>query len=738
MGSVCQHITLVASQSWTETAWNLFLGSVFHHQSGATISTMATMPILVTLAALSWSTFAQVETPIKTCCPPAHFLAIEDWQESRQTVEGIWYSQKPADALEGAYGYRYLSGYQDWLPIMQVNNLIPEHKTPVRHGRHYYITRVSCVPNEKNLPPIDGFQRSSESSLPEFATWDDRKNNRKLFSNRSHPLAEGQMLKSIGHQLPSCPVQALSTMVLGDGRSNGFIDRPTGRYRHSYAFSSAFLRINASGRLVGEQMDQIGLPNLRMGWELPYEWHDEEEGSWESPEDRRKEPQLPPPADDTDLGVDFCLTWSSDPRISTTTVADLGLEFDPSEEKPFEEYVNDGGPLNLLEAVYCDPCKAKVLCSLVTKNIWPLIRPYIDPTNYLFDPNELQVAFFFPYLDTNKDGKVSVWEVYDGRVVEILRSIFDGLDVNGNGVLEKSEAIPENLFRPKFIRNIIAEMFKLADRNQDTSLTVDDVPPLYCASEDDCYAMDPDCNQMEVEECVRMYPSKGAMYGKLKLKKAEDYCYTLYRLSMSDKLQECKNQISTYLPLLDQNGDSRLTLAEIQDPLIRFVQFLMGQSGKLVGVDEIVSGLEKLGESPEVTNPLRQYLRPALATLPMKILQALVASGDLDGDGGLNWEEFEGFGNFDFVANWFGYARCSRDRGGEGCKVWETGFSKEVKALLGGMEICEHKSRTDKTCFPATANHQYFRRYISEPKVLERLLQNLLFHKDFLFPSWQE
>ena len=51
--------------------------------------------------------------------------------------------------------------------------------------------------------------------------------------------------------------------------------------------------------------------------------------------------------------------------------------------------------------------------------------------------------------------------------------------------------------------------------------------------------------------------------------------------------------------------------------LISFPQ--MRQPGKLVGVDEIVSGLERLGESPEVTNPLRQYLRPALATLPMYV-----------------------------------------------------------------------------------------------------------------------
>ena len=52
----------------------------------------------------------------------------------------------------------------------------------------------------------------------------------------------------------------------------------------------------------------------------------------------------------------------------------------------------------------------------------------------------------------------------------------------------------------------------------------------------------------------------------------------------------------------------------------------MGQPGKLVGVNEIVSGLEKLGESPEVTDPLRQYLRPALATLPMYDLINVVSS----------------------------------------------------------------------------------------------------------------
>ena len=43
---------------------------------------------------------------------------------------------------------------------------------------------------------------------------------------------------------------------------------------------------------------------------------EEEEYDYDSSyEDLRKEPQLPPPAEETDLGVDFCLTWSADPRL---------------------------------------------------------------------------------------------------------------------------------------------------------------------------------------------------------------------------------------------------------------------------------------------------------------------------------------------------------------------------------------------------------------------------------------
>merc|ERR1712222_189256 len=162
----------------------------------------------------------------------------------------------------------------------------------------------------------------------------------------------------------------------------------------------------------------------------------------------------------------------------------MGIE----EEKLFEEYLKRGGPLQLLEAVYCDPCKAKVVCSLVTKDIWPMLNLDILTSD---DPNRLVLWFGVPYLDFDGDGTVRVYE-FDERVLQILRGIFNGLDVNGNNVLEKSEAIPENLFRLQFLRNIFSVIFDLADRDKDGFLSVDDVPPIHCRRGEDCYRQDPD------------------------------------------------------------------------------------------------------------------------------------------------------------------------------------------------------------------------------------------------------
>ena len=64
--------------------------------------------------------------------------------------------------------------------------------------------------------------------------------------------------------------------------------------------TSPFLRINEEGRLVGKHLDFFGSTDfLRLGMELPRRFRDD---------------QSLPVVEETELGVDFCLTWSIDPR----------------------------------------------------------------------------------------------------------------------------------------------------------------------------------------------------------------------------------------------------------------------------------------------------------------------------------------------------------------------------------------------------------------------------------------
>ena len=66
-----------------------------------------------------------------------------------------------------------------------------------------------------------------------------------------------------------------------------------------------------------------------------------------------------------------------------------------------------------------------------------------------------------------------------------------------------------------------------------------------------------------------------------------------------------------------RDGDGRLTLEEAQQPLIHLFQFLAGKPGRqTLGIDQIVSGFEKLGESSAISESLRQLLTPVLETYP--------------------------------------------------------------------------------------------------------------------------
>ena len=77
------------------------------------------------------------------------------------------------------------------------------------------------------------------------------------------------------------------------------------------------------------------------------------------------------------------------------------------------------------------------------------------------------------YLDADRDGKGSIQEFYDVKVVQVLRILFDGLDVNSDGLVKKNEARLESFFRPVFLRSITQELFDYLGKNNDNQTSPD-------------------------------------------------------------------------------------------------------------------------------------------------------------------------------------------------------------------------------------------------------------------------
>merc|ERR1719474_2349443 len=100
--------------------------------------------------------------------------------------------------------------------------------------------------------------------------------------------------------------------------------------------------------------------------------------------------------------------------------------------------------------------------------------------------------------------------------------------------------------------------------------------------------------------------------------------------------------MSLYLPLVDRDAIKyALSLEEVQGPVLRLFQFLVGAPGKSLGIDELVSAFDKLREPPIVSSTLRQLLTPLLETLPRIILQSFVRSADKNNDSAMDFAEME-------------------------------------------------------------------------------------------------
>ena len=111
-----------------------------------------------------------------------------------------------------------------------------------------------------------------------------------------------------------------------------------------------------------------------------------------------------------------------------------------------------------------------------------------------------RIALFPSYLDANRDGKGSIQEFYDVKVVQVLRIIFDGLDVNSDGLVKQNEARLESFFRPVFLSSIAQELFDYLDKNNDNQISVADITWCEIGGSPFCSKMDPLENKT-VENC---------------------------------------------------------------------------------------------------------------------------------------------------------------------------------------------------------------------------------------------
>ena len=156
-----------------------------------------------------------------------------------------------------------------------------------------------------------------------------------------------------------------------------------------------------------------------------------------------------------------------------------------------------------------------------------------------------------------------------------------------------------------------------------------------------------------------------------------------------------------------------VNLEDLQEQVIRIFQFFAGgrdRADSQVGLKELVEGLARLGEPPQVVHSLIQHLTPIVNTFPRltyfsctfldhkhssfkcrMILQSLVKSADKNLDRAMDWQEFEGFGDFELVF-----------------KRWPQMWQILQDDLLAGMNACG--GGRDGKCFPSPWTTEHLKR----------------------------
>jgi len=192
------------------------------------------------------------------------------------------------------------------------------------------------------------------------------------------------------------------------------------------------------------------------------------------------------------------------------------------------------------------------------------------------------------YLDANRDGVLTRVE-FDQKVTSLLKMVFDGLDVGGDGAIGVEEATVDNFFRPDFLRNLTNELFDLADTDDD---------------------------------------------GYIELS------------WISDELMDQRSRI---FYAMDRDRDGRLSNSELESMVIAlhcfFTRCYTDNCNVIRPLENFTEKLRSVGEPPWATDGLLRLLRPLLVTAPNIILRSIVlgenSGKDPDFAIRFDWEKLE-------------------------------------------------------------------------------------------------
>jgi len=375
------------------------------------------------------SEFGNGDTPFRSCCPPGGLLVIEDLFSTTMTPDGKWSLDKEKRKPWAADGWGNGTHHYEIDPVDAINNnkrtwyhqLASDMYGWFYDGENYveeyhlFITKLSCQEDINHLRPLDKFSGSMLPDVPYDIILEPWRN----VTVMSQPLKEDQTLRRSDIGLPTCKggLSSMSTMVLGDGLSNGYGVSETG-----------------SMTALGEALD-----------------------------------------------LDFCLTWDSDPRVKRQTPLLSGGKLKPEDNLKLKAvYCDDckekvlcswiksfiyqyfvmalGHNPDAREITFGQepPPRKTLLRGLEVENLW-----------------EELIMSHQPWL---KKGKTLNRDLFAHKIaIPLIKNLFNAMDFDGNEKISLKEANPEQMFTLKFLHAILGELFFAVDITNDGTLSIDDI-----------------------------------------------------------------------------------------------------------------------------------------------------------------------------------------------------------------------------------------------------------------------